>query len=97
MQWMRPVTGPSLGNEPVILSLAFSKRLRMLSQEGPTAIDSLLPRAHGPRTTSWRHMHAQLGVSPRPLQIHLRERSAAGNTRAVCRAMQTDYSAGSQR
>jgi quercetin dioxygenase-like cupin family protein len=76
MQWMRPVSRVSFGDDPASLSLVFSERLRMLSQDGPTGLDSWLPLADGPRTTSWRRVRARFGIAAQPLQTHLRLVSA---------------------
>jgi hypothetical protein len=75
-QWMRPVSRIGVSDDPASLSLLFSERLRVLSQDGPAALGDWLRLVDGPRTTSWRRMRARFGVAPLQLQTHLRLVSA---------------------
>lgn len=57
-------------------SLAFSERLRRLSDGGPDAVAELLGCLDVSRSTSWRQMRARLGLGQQSLVTHLRLMSA---------------------
>lgn len=77
MRLMRPSpTGVEPCEGAVGVSFKLSERLRMLSEGDSTAIGERMSRLDVSRTTSWRQMRADLGLSRRALLTHLRLVSA---------------------
>lgn len=69
---MRPMAGPASATDPSAVSFELSERLRRLSDAGPQALRDACAEFEAPRTTSWRRMRHQFGLSAQPLLTHLR-------------------------